>query len=171
MREPLGRNNPHDDALRLRTLALSSDSGAGGGAGSGLQNKIYVWHADGSTPGMYAATEAGLIAALSAAASGDTVWLPSIEIALAAAITLPAGIALIGIDESAVLSFTGFSGTAITMAAGAMCKNFSMVFVATGTTSLGIDARFAGALIDGVAVTVSGGSSSNVAIYIGAPEA
>lgn len=166
--QPFGRADPQYDALRVFSGIATDDTSSG--AGSGLLNRIYLWPTDGSTPSDYAPTEAGLTAALAAAVSGDTVWLPSMSIALTAGVTLIAGTTLIGIDESAVLSFTGFSGTAVTMAANATCKNFSITFVATGTTSLGIDARFTNALIDGVSVTVSGGSSSNVAIYMGAPE-
>lgn len=70
----------------------------------GLQNKIYVWHADSSTVDIFDPTSAGLNSAIAAAVSGDTVWLPSVTIS--GNHTIPANIRVIGISRGAVLSGT-----------------------------------------------------------------
>src|SRR5512139_3215867 len=125
-----GLADPQYDALRvLSTQALqigSVDNTTP--SGGGLENKIYLWPSDGSTITTYAATQAGLIAALAAAVSGDTVWLPSIPIALATGVTIPAGVALRGISHNAILTFSGFSGTAVTLSAGSLVETFTMTF-------------------------------------------
>lgn len=106
-----GVADPQYDALRVQSnQAIWPDAGGApvGGAG-GLENKIYLWHTDGSTVDLFAPDATGLGLALAAAASGDTVWLPSIPIALTAAVTIPAGVTMRGIEQSAIISRTANS--------------------------------------------------------------
>lgn len=107
-----GIADPYYDALRVQSnQAIWPDAGgSSSGIGGLLENKIYLWPADGSTIATFEPIEAGLIAVLAAAASGDTVWLPSMTIALTAAITIPAGVILRGISRNAKLSFGTLGG-------------------------------------------------------------
>lgn len=167
-----GKSRSIADALRTATL-INPRTGAGGSGSGELPpgsggNRILLYRADGSALVEYPPTQAGLGDALAAASYRDTVWLPSIEIALAAGCSVPEGVALVGIDENALLSFSGFSGTAITLAADAMCYNFRVVMASSGATAIGVDARFANALVEQMAVEVSGGSTDNIAVWAGA---
>lgn len=107
-----GIADPYYDALRVQSnQAVWPDAGgSSSGIGGLLENKIYLWPADGSTIATFDPTEAGLIAALAAAASGDTVWMPSIPIACTSSITIPAGVALKAIDLIAPLTFGTLGG-------------------------------------------------------------
>ena len=165
----LGHSEPIKDALRVLTLAgASAAAGGGGGVTGGVQNKIYLWHADGSTLDIFDPDQAGLIAALAAAAAGDTVWLPSVPIALTAAITIAANVTLIGISDKAALTFTGFSGTAITLSESAALIECGVTFVSNGTTAIGVEASAAGVIVQHVHITASGGTLTNHAINSGA---
>src|SRR5512139_1195957 len=164
-----GLADPQYDALRvLSTQALqigSVDNTTS--AGGGLDNKIYLWPADGSTIMTYAATQAGLIAALAAATTGDTVWLPSIPIALTAGVTIPAGAALAAISENSILNFSGFSGVAVTLSVGSIAHRPIINFVATGTDATGILADAADCVVIDPVVNVSGATATNIAIGAG----
>src|SRR5512139_4096422 len=164
-----GLADPQYDALRvLSTQALqigSVDNTTS--AGGGLDNKIYLWPADGSTIMTYAATQAGLIAALAAATTGDTVWLPSIPIALTAGVTIPAGAALAAISENSILNFSGFSGVAVTLSVGSIAHRPIINFVATGTDATGILADAADCVVLDAVVNVSGATATNIAIGAG----
>lgn len=169
----LGRGEDNYEALKL--LSLSAPSFAEADLSSVIvygstfiPNEIYLWKSNGADVTTYAPTEAGLLAAIAASASGDSIWLPSMPIALTAGITLQGCTALVGIDEYSILNFSGFSGAAITMADNAVCNRFSVIYVASGATAIGIDARFAGAVVNDVNVHVFDGSSDNIAIWAGA---
>ena len=165
-----GHPDPLQDARRVLT-ASSGKFIADDVSAQAIGNAIYVWHADGSDVEQFWPDETGLTTALAAAVANDTVWLPSIPIALTAGISLTAYTALVGISEYSLLIASGFDGAVITMAEGAVCHRFSLVFSAAGTNAIGIDARFAAAVVDNVNVDVWGGSGSNTAIYAGAAEA
>lgn len=139
-------------------IDVTSDATVGLGG-----DTILLYKANGNPVAEYAT----LAAAAAAAGSGDTIVLPSQTIALTAGVTLPAGVALVGMGDKSIISASGFSGTAITLAADAMCRSFALAFVSNGTTAIGIDARFARAKIIDVTVMVSGGSASNVAVEMG----
>jgi hypothetical protein len=110
---------------------------------------VLTYHANGNPVSEQAATAAGLIAALAAAASGDTVWLPSIEIALTQAITVPASVSLRGFSHNALLSFSGFSTAAIVLSAGSMIEGFTLEH----TDGIGFDASAEGAIALNLIVT------------------
>lgn len=124
-----GVADPDYDARRVRSSqSISPDLGGGSPpiGGSGLENKIYLWHADGSAIDVFDPNQAGLVAALAGAAAGDTVWLPSIPIACTAAITIPASVALVGLSHKSILSFSGFAGAAIVLSAGSIIDSFTL---------------------------------------------
>lgn len=58
-------------------------------------SKIVLVNSDG-THAVYAATTAGLVAALAASGSGDTVLVPPIVFTLSSALSVPAGVSLVG---------------------------------------------------------------------------
>lgn len=127
--QPFGKADPVYDALRVQSnQATWPDAGGGSGSvgGAGIENKIYLWPADASTVSTFDPTEAGLIAALAAAVSGDTVWLPSIPIACTAARTIPAGVALRGISHNAILNFSGFAGACVVLSADSIIDGFTL---------------------------------------------
>ncbi len=165
------RNNPAWDALRVQSLnrlgGLVSDNQTPGALG-GLTNSIYVWHADGTDLAIYDPDQAGLNSAIGVAATGDTIWLPSVPIALTAGITIPANVALRGISLDAILSFSGFSGAAITMAANAVCDHFTFTYTPSGNNSIGLDARFSGAIVNHVRGSILGSATGCVGVYAGA---
>ena len=165
-----GIADPYYDALRVQSnQAIWPDAGGGSGStgGTGLENKIYLWPADGSTITTFDPDQAGLIAALAAAASGDTVWLPSIPIALTAGITIPANVALVGISHEAQLNSSGFSGTAITLSDDSICCNFTATMQSNGTTAVLFDATATGSRLDRIRGIVNGGSSANTGATTG----
>jgi len=127
-------------------------------------DSILVFFANGDPVAEFTTLDAAVAAAT---AAGDTIVLPSRTIAVSAGATLAAGVALVGMSDKSVLSFSGFSGTAITLAADAICYGFTLTYASSDTTAVGIDAQFAGALVRGVVVNVSGGSVSNVGIMLG----
>lgn len=164
----LGIADPYYDALRVRSgQSIAPDLGAGTTGGSGLENKIYVWHADGSAIDLFDPTETGLNGAITTAVSGDTIWLPSIDIPVAAAKTLPAGVAMRGISHKAILTFSGFSGTALTLSAGSYIHGFNISMTSNGTTAIGVNAEVADAVINDMDITADGGSTTNIAIGAG----
>lgn len=100
----LGIADPVYDALRIRSgQSIAPDLGGGTTGGSGLENKIYVWHADGSTIDLFEATGAGLNLANAAAVSGDTIWLPSMSITLSGTLTIATGVTVTGISWKSIL--------------------------------------------------------------------
>lgn len=166
----LGRGESIYDAQRVLTLALDQ-IGGGAGAGAGLLlNRVLHFDADIDLVTPYQANQLGLMSALNVAAAGDTVWLPSRTITLTAALTIPAGVTLAGIvGGEAYLSFSGFSGVAITLNIGSRCINFALDFVANGGAScVGIDGRKLGTWIESMRVRVRGATAENIAIYTGA---
>ena len=166
MKRAFGTPDPLQDARRVRTAQLLGGGAAGGGVilPSSLENKIYLWPADGGAISTYDPNQAGLIAALAAAASGDTVWLPSITISCTSAKTIPADVALAGISHNAILSFSGFHGAAIVMSAGSYLFGFSVVYVATGIDAVGIDNQQPDTRVEHMDVQVSGGTLVNIRI-------
>ena len=164
-----GTYNQITDWLRAQTPFLPGGVNLDGSTsiGGGIENKIYVWHADGSSIDVFdpfAVTDAGLIGAMAVAASGDTIWLPSIPITLTAGITLPVNVNMIGISDNSILSFSGFSGAAITLSANSTVTHFTLTFTATGDDAIGIEAGAADCRVIDVDVTVSGGAVQNHAI-------
>lgn len=163
----LGKSEDNYDSLKLITQALGNNV-AGDGGGGVLQNHIYLWPSNGDLPSDYVPTSAGLAAALAASTSGDTIWLPSMTIALTAGITLPAGVALTAISMDALLAFSGFSGVGITCSIGSSVSGFTVTMVSNGTTAIGIEARVTDALVERMNVTASGGTVINIAVDLGA---
>lgn len=146
-----GVADPQYDALRVQSnQAVWPDAGGAPVIGAGgIENKIYVWHADGSTIDLFDPDAAGLALALAAAASGDTVWLPSIPIACTAAITVPASVALTGISHDAILTFTGFATAAVTLSTNSIMEHFTL----THSDGIGFDASASGAKVIDMIVT------------------
>lgn len=155
--KPFGLADPQYDALRVfSNQALEAGPGDGTAAGGGLENKIYLWPTDGSTITTYDPDQAGLIAALAAAVSGDTVWIPSMTIALTVGITVPTGATLRGMSrQSSVLSFTG-NITAITLSAGARLRD--MKVTVSGIGVVGVDMTADSTWMDCVDVEVASGT-------------
>lgn len=164
------RLNPTWDALRARTLTGGeiAEAAINISAGGGLTNQIIVWHADTSPIALFDPNEAGLRAALAVCAWRDTLVIPSVDIQVTANVTLVSGMALAGLGENSILTFSGFSGTAITMATWAIIYNLGVRQFSNGTTALGIDGRFNSAVIAPCFVEVSGGSVSNIGVQYGA---
>ena len=166
-----GTSDPLQDARRVRTAQILSESVANSNlpAGFALENKIYLWpwHGGIST---FDADAAGLVAALAAAASGDTVWLPSIPISLTAAITIPLGVSVIGLShDGSILSFTTLSNeSAITHSASSTLEHLTVIVAGTQPL-IGIDARAAKATVRHVAVYMAD-HANNIKIYAGWPE-
>jgi hypothetical protein len=167
----LGRGETIYDAQRVLTLALDELGGGAGGVGSLLLNRILHFDASSDTITLYEATQAGLLAALVAATAGDTVRLPSRTITLTTAITVPSGASLAGIvGGAALLSFSGFGGVAITLAAYARATSFALDFSATTSPSTGINGRALGTWIEQVRVRVTGPGPGDIGIDTGAGE-
>ncbi len=147
MTTPFGkRQNPIWDMERVQSRPSAEQMQAATGAGA-LQNKIVLWPADGSTVSLFDPNETGFDGALAAAVSGDTIWLPSIEIAIIAGKTLPAGRAQVGISPNASLAASGFSGAALTLDQSKM-SHFSIVFTASGSPSVAVDATSQNAIVE-----------------------
>lgn len=159
-----GIADPYYDALRVQSnQAIWPDAGGStSGTGGILENKIYLWPADGSTISTFDATETGLNDSLAASVSGDSVWRPSIPIACTAGITVPAGVALVGISENAILSFSGFDGPAVTLGSGAKMLGGQVLFSVTGAVGVGIDNQAADTVVEHVHVEVSGATLNNI---------
>lgn len=165
MTNRLGIQPPIPDAFRVLTLALGNNAGSISSGAGGLTNQIVVWYADGSPLGFFDPTEAGLIAALAATTGNDTIALPSVNIALGAAITIPVGVALVGLGEDSILTFAGFNGTAITGALGVSLSNFGLYYTGDG---IGIDARFSNMVVDPRFVILTSGDAANIGVKMGA---
>ena len=160
MADKFGIGSENWDALRARTLSLPHDAGGNTivDAGNlGLGNKIILYDSGGLDLRLYPPTQAGLEDALSDATDGDTVWLPSIPIVQTAGVIMPAGVALRGIGHKAILSASGFNGTAVKMDTGALCSGFSLDFASTLSSDIGIDAGFEDAIVHDVWVDVDEG--------------
>lgn len=113
-------------------------------------DSVLVFFCNGDPVAEYASLEE----AITAATSGDTIVLPSQTITLTAGVTLGTGVALVGMSDKSIISASGFSGTAITMAADAICWRFGLIYVSSNTTGIGINACFAGAIVRDVTVSV-----------------
>ena len=167
-----GIRDPLQDARRVRTAQILSESAANSNlpAGFALENKIYLWPGDGGPISTFDADAAGLVAALAAAASGDTVWLPSIPISLTAAITIPLGVSVIGLShDGSILSFTTLSNeSAITHSASSTLEHLTVIVAGTQPL-IGVDARAAKAAVRHVAVYMAD-HANNIKIYGGWPE-
>jgi hypothetical protein len=113
--------------------------------GYGIENEIHLLDSAGELVRTYSATAAGLAAANSAATSGDVIDCPyHLTIALTSAFTQAGGVTI----RNANLSFSGFSGTAITMSAYSLMERSQVVFDGTG------QANATGVLINGVAASL-----------------
>lgn len=164
----LGKLDPHYDAMRVATIArVGLGRGQVSPALIGVKNLVALYDSGQEIVTYYPATQAGLVSALALAGNNDSVWLPSRIIVLTTGIVLLAGAALLGIDEKAALSFSSFSGTAITMAANSICYNFRMTFTSNGVTAIGVDARFSGSKTDRLIVEIAGGSTTRVGVWAG----
>lgn len=97
----------------------------------------------------YMPVESELIAALASALYGDSIFLPSIKIELVQGITVPQGVHVFGIDKAAILSFAGFSGTAIVLAEDVELKDLT---IQLGDNIDGVDARFSGTNVEDVEI-------------------
>jgi hypothetical protein len=125
---------------------------------------ILLFDSGGSPLAEFAATEAGLTAALAAATSGDTVWLPSITIG--GDHTLIANVAVIGASR-----FGSILSGQVTGASGARLENCSVTRSANDANALyGIVAPGAGTtMLAGVHVSVTqAGAGNAAAIYAAA---
>lgn len=113
-RQAFGHPDPLQDLRRVRTAQLLKDLASNTSLpGMLLENKVQLWPSDGGPISTFDATEAGVIAALAAAAliPGSTVVRPSIPIALTAQLTIPADTALRSIDLIAPLTFGSLTGS------------------------------------------------------------
>src|SRR3989304_2074621 len=110
---------------------------------------------------------AGPGAAVAAAWPRSAVRLPSREITMTAGTPVPEGVALTGLSKKAYLNFSGFNGTAITMALDAVCHGFSVKFVSNGANAIGINGHYPGTLISDCPVSVKGGTVLNHGIWTG----
>jgi hypothetical protein len=175
-----GHPNPLEDARRV--LTAQSTGGESGAAPSNLEgpgidlvgpqiglggDAILIYRASGIPVIEYPATEAGLLDSCAAAAAGDVIWLPAIDITLTSGLTIPIDVGLIAVGRQCRLSFSGFSGVAITCGANSTVMGFSIDFTATGTTAIGIDARAEGVVVDRMIVEVDGGTTLNIAVDTG----
>ena len=95
---------------------------------------ILLYYADGSPAAEFAATGAGLTAALAAAASGDVLWLPA-NAGISGDVTVPAGVTVMGLSRGRSI-LTG----KITLAAGANLCNLSVLRTANdGNDLIGVE--------------------------------
>lgn len=165
--KPFGIAEPDYDARRVRSSqSIAPDLGGGTTGGSGLENKIYVWHADGSTIDTFDPDAAGLTLAIAAAATGDTIWLPSISIALTAGVTIPASVTVRGIGTSASLSFSGFSGDGVTLSSGSVLQDVTVTFNGAGyATARGVVASGIGCTLIHISAYASN-ATTNTAIEL-----
>jgi len=164
----LGRGEDLYESLKLRTIADAPPASSSSTTGSGVvQNKIYVWHATGAPLEIFEPTETGLGDALTAAATGDAVWIPSLEIILLAAIAIPSGVAVQGLNQhNSILRFTTPNGAMIVMADRAILSNLTVWCNDSANQVTAIDARCALGLVDAVRVRV-GDDAANIKIYAG----
>lgn len=169
--QPFGKADPHYDALRIwSNQALEAGLGSIGVSGGGLLNRIYLWQADGSSLLDYVPDAIGLGDALTAVRSEGSIIIPSVTIALTAAITIPIGVMLYGLSrENTILSFTTLSGaTAVTLSARSVLEHLT-VTVAGTQPLIGVDARAAKAKVREVTVNMAS-HANNIKIYAGWPE-
>ena len=166
MADRFGTNETTYDLLRMRRTGGSVPGGVSGGL---LENKIYRWPADlAQAITTYDPTEAGVNTALAAVSAYDTLTMPSVAIAMTAGITIPANVEVWFLSRNSILSFSGFSGTAITLSAGSTLQRPVVRFVATGDEAIGIEASAADCQVIDPDVEVSGGTLRNHAINGGA---
>lgn len=167
-----GIADPQYDALRVfSNQALEAGPGSGStGTGTGLLNRIYLWQPDGSPLIDYDPDEIGLGSALTAAFDGGAIALPSIQIDLTAAITIPIGVSLIGLShDGSILSFTGLNNeSAVTHSTRSTLEHLTVIVAGTQPL-IGVDARAAKAVVRHVAVFMAS-HANNIKIYAGYPE-
>ena len=114
---PLHRRNVRGDRDALSTY-FGPISGVGAGGDFVALNKIILY--TGSSATNYNNTDAGLASAISAASSGDTIWIPPTT--LTNNYTVPAGVTIHGESRDDVI----FSGQ-ITLSNGSVLENLSIV--------------------------------------------
>ena len=114
---PLHRRNVRGDRDALSTY-FGPISGVGAGGDFVTLNKIILY--TGSSATNYNNTDAGLASAISAASSGDTIWIPPTT--LTNNYTVPAGVTIHGESRDDVI----FSGQ-ITLSNGSVLENLSIV--------------------------------------------
>lgn len=139
----LGEQDIFSDARALAVL-LGWGSGMTGppasvGEGPGIDvtpgavglggDTVLLYDSGGDPVAEFAATQAGLTAALAAATSGDAVWLPAATIA--GDHTLPAGVHVIGVDRRASVLTGQITGTA-----GASVQSLSIARTANDASKL-----------------------------------
>ena len=114
---PLHRRNVRGDRDALSTY-FGPISGVGAGGDFVTLNKIILY--TGSSATNYNNTDAGLASAISAASSGDTIWIPPTT--LTNNYTVPAGVTIHGESRDDVI----FSGQ-ITLSDGSALENLSIL--------------------------------------------
>lgn len=169
--KPFGLADAQYDALRVfSTQQIQSAGTEAASAGAGLQNRIYLWQPDGSSLIDYAPDESGLGDAITAVYDGGAIILPSIQIDLTAAITIPVGVSLIGLSrDGAVLSFTGLNNESAVIHSTRSTLDHLTVSVDGTQPLVGVDARAAKARVRHV-VVIMADHANNIKIYAGYPE-
>lgn len=148
--ERFGQNHPILDAARVKSLQGLGSVGDGTGltnlvAGADIDingnvisrsgNKILLYDSAGAILREYAATQAGLVAALTAWTAGDTVLIPSLTIACTSGITT--GATIKGVNElTSTISFSGFGGAALTLTDGGLLSDLSIAFNGTSQSDI-----------------------------------
>lgn len=126
--QPFGKADPYYDALRVMSNQNIQGAALGDtGAGGVLENKIYVWHADGSTLDLFDPNAAGFTLALAAAAAGDVVVIPACTISGNYTITKT----IRGLDRNRSI----FSGTII-LNSGALVSDLTFTGSVTANNSV-----------------------------------
>lgn len=93
---------------------------------------VLLFNSDGTPIEEFSATQAGIVAALAAAAAGNIIECPrAITIPLTAGITIPASVTF----RKANLSFSGFAGNAVTLSSSSMLEDSIIVFDGAGQVS------------------------------------
>lgn len=167
----LGRGEDNYEGLKLRSssgpIVNASAIIAGG---SSLQNKIYVWYVNGTTPALFEPDQSGLITALASAHDGSAVVIPSMRIGLTVPIAIKAGVTLIGLSRAgSVMSFTTLNNaSAVTLGARSALEHLTIEV--SGTQPLiGVDVRAAKARAARITVVMAN-HANNVCIYAGYAE-
>lgn len=155
-RPRLGRRSFHLDAEELYVL-LNGPVPTPAFASSAALYRIWLTHADGSSPQDYGVSEAGLLAANSAASSGDIIKLPTGT--YSGDVTITDGVKVVGESRYATI----LSGE-ITGGDDASIENLSVIRTANdGNTLKGVIMAVAGTFyLNGcdIEVTQSGGGDA-----------